>query len=158
MDDLSEPPSLEAQSFGHSFDPGSVEEPVRSDQETEVSVGKTHGDPSALLKRGVGHMDGPPSIAHRTTQGMGTQVGCLGIHDDHLDGNQSESEDDKNSDLDLAAQELLAAAPPPDETPYREPYPHRELEKIFHVDRVFADACLRSPFTSFVLRPSHRRW
>ena len=102
MDDVSEPPSLKAQSFGHSFDPGSVEEPVRSDQETEVSVGKTHGDPSALLKRGVGHMDGPPSIAHRTTQGMGTQVGCLGIHDDHLDGNQSESEDDKNSDLELA--------------------------------------------------------
>ena len=65
MDDVSEPPSLKAQSFGHSFDPGSVEEPVRSDQETEVSVGKTHGDPSALLKRGVGHMDGPPSSAHR---------------------------------------------------------------------------------------------
>ena len=46
MDDVIEPPSLKAQSFGHSFDPGSVEEPVRSDQETEVSVGKTHGDKS----------------------------------------------------------------------------------------------------------------
>ena len=75
MDDVSEPPSLKAQSFGHSFDPGSVEEPVRSDQETEVSVGKTHGDPSALLKRGVGHMDGPPSIAHRSPPGQTLERG-----------------------------------------------------------------------------------
>ena len=66
MDDVNEPPSLKSQSFGHSSDPGPVEEPVRSDHETEVSVGKTHGDPSALLKRGVGHLDGPPSSAHHT--------------------------------------------------------------------------------------------
>ena len=81
MDDVIEPPSPKAQSFGHSFDPGPVEEPVRSDQETEVSVGKTHGDPSALPKRGVGHLDGSPSSAHHTTQGLGTQVGYLGAHD-----------------------------------------------------------------------------
>ena len=69
MDDVTESPSLTSPSFGHSLDPGPVEEPVRSDPETEVSVGKTHGNPSALLKRGVGHMDGAPSSAHHTTCG-----------------------------------------------------------------------------------------
>ena len=71
MDEVNEPPSHILQSFGRSFDPGPVEEPVRNYPETEVSVGKTHGDPSALLKRGVGHMGlsrghgPPPEDVHR---------------------------------------------------------------------------------------------
>ena len=66
MDDVNEPLPLNTQSIGHSLDPGPVEELVRGDHETEVSMGNTQGDPSALLKRGVGHMDGSPSSAHRT--------------------------------------------------------------------------------------------
>ena len=68
MDDESEPALLPHPSFGLFSGPGPVEEPVRSDHETEVSVDKTHGDPSALPKRGVGHLDGPPSSAHRSVQ------------------------------------------------------------------------------------------
>ena len=121
MDDANEPPAFSSPVFGHFSDPGQVEGSVRGDLETEVSVGITHGDPSALLKRGVGHMDGPPSIAHRTTQGMGTQAGYLGIHDDHLDGNQgSFPEDDKNSEFQTAAEELATSTP-------HEKAPHKEL-------------------------------
>ena len=69
MIDEDESTLLPHPSFGLFSDPGPVEELVRSDPETEVSVGKTHGDPSALLKRGVGHMDGAPSSAHQSERG-----------------------------------------------------------------------------------------
>ena len=76
MDDENEPAPLPHPSFGLFFDPGPVEEPVRSDHETEVSVGKTHGDPSALLKRGVGHLDGAPSSAHHSKVKLCIFRGC----------------------------------------------------------------------------------
>ena len=78
---MNEPPSLNSLSFGHSFDPGPLEEPVRSDHETEVSVGKTHGDPSALLKRGVGHVDGWASL-----QCPSIALGCVSPSESALVG------------------------------------------------------------------------